>query len=248
MDVVVVARRPVGGNAFLDGFLTLGQSRGHRVRALDKGEFLRSSLRHVDVVCLKSHLDDDRVWQRIADAGVRAVNRRLPWSHRSELEAVARVAGVPTPRSAAAASEVAELSYPVVRKSRSLLADSDATVLEAPPARPDCGRYFYQELVPRGGLTSKAYCIGAEAFLVQELDARAGPGPARRPAVIPGSLADAARAVGRATGLEVYGVDFVGRGEDQFLVDVNPFPSFRHVSRAPEALWSHLEGTTRRHA
>jgi ribosomal protein S6--L-glutamate ligase len=58
---------------------------------------------------------------------------------------------------------------------------------------------------------------------------------------IPGRLAEAARAVGRLTGLEVYGLDFVGSPAEVFLVDVNPFPSFRALPRAADALWDYVE-------
>lgn len=54
-------------------------------------------------------------------------------------------------------------------------------------------------------------------------------------------LAEAARTVGRRTGLEIYGLDFVGRPGDRVLIDVNPFPSFRCLPQAADVLWDYLE-------
>lgn len=242
MHVLVLVKPSRLDDPFLREVLTTGVSRGHRVRPVDKRELLATPMGGVDVVCLKNHVDDDTVWRALDEAGVRAVNRRLSCSLRSEVDAMAARAGVLTPRSARDEREVEGLGYPVVRKSASLFAAAEPVVLDRPPAQPDCATYFYQELVPHDGVTAKVYGIGSQVFLVEEQDHVPADDPRRRrQAMLPDPLADAARAVGTATCLEVYGTDFVGVGEEQYLVDVNPFPSFRHVEQAASALWTHLE-------
>ena len=89
------------------------------------------------------------------------------------------------------------------------------------------------------------YCVADQAFLVEELptDASAPDSTRGRRRAMPMDprLAEAALHVGRLTGLEVYGLDFVGAPDDRVLIDVNPFPSFRCVPRAADALWDYLE-------
>ena len=245
MHVLLVVKPSRLHDAFLRDVVATGTARGHRVRTVDKRDLLDTRLDHVDVVCLKNHVDDDKVWRVLEEARVRVVNRRLPCSRRSQVDAMAARAGVLTPRSARDDAEVEGLRYPVMRKSASLFAAAEPMVLDRPPAHPDCATYFYQELVPHDDLTAKAYCIGPRAFLVEEQDSLpVHDSGRRRRAAIPDTLADAALALGAITGLEVYGADFVGPGEQRLLVDVNPFPSFRHVAPAASALWSHLERTS----
>jgi hypothetical protein len=227
-------------------FVKLGTARGHRVQSYNKKTFLAGDLRHADVVCLKSYIDDDEVWRMIEAHAVPAVNARaacLVCGKRSRLDTILRNRGVRTPRSAVSAAETAGLRYPIVQKPNSLAAPRALRVLHQPPLEIDCARYFYQEMIAGDGRVHKAYCIGTQTFLVKELAADAPPRDgARRQAIpIPDRLAEAARNVGRLTGLTVYGADFVGSGDEMFLIDVNPFPSFRCLPHAADALWAYLE-------
>ena len=202
----------------------------------------------MDLVCLKSHVDDREVWHRIETQGVRAVNGRaasLACGDRSRLDALLRAGGVRMPRSAATAAEVGQLNLPIVRKPKAASAPRDVQVLRQPPEQIDCERWFYQEMTAGDGVVCKVYCIAGQTFLVEERDTDpavpdATPGHRKAIAMEP-PLAEVAHQVGRLTGLEVYGLDFVGPPGDRLLIDVNPFPSFRCLPQAADALWGYLE-------
>lgn len=246
MHVVVLVKGVPALHSTIDRFAAGAAARGHDVRLLDKKAFLAGDLRGVDVVCLKSHVDDDGVWQMIHAADVRAVNPRMICRDRAQLDRLLRDAGLPTPRSARCADEVARLPCPIVQKANSLRGASDLRTWMRPPEAVDTERHFYQQLMPGDGATCKVYCIGRRAFLVKEFNAEPSlpgrKGGRRQQFAIAQPLAELARQVGAVLKLEVYGVDFVGRADRMFVVDVNPFPSFQSVAGAADALWDFLEG------
>lgn len=248
LHVVLLAKDRHAGEPTLRRFVALGADRGHAVSWHDKPAFLAADAARVDLVCLKSHVDDREVWHKIESQSMRALNRRaaaLACGDRSRLDALLRAGGVRMPRSAATAAEVGQLKLPIVRKPRAASAPREVQVLRQPPEQIDCERWFYQELIAGDGIVCKVYCIAAQTFLVEEPDSEpAAPGatPARRQAIaMEPQLAEAARHAGRLTGLEVYGLDFVGRPGDRLLIDVNPFPSFRCLPQAADVLWDYLE-------
>jgi ribosomal protein S6--L-glutamate ligase len=241
------ATLPDASEATLRRFIDLGVVRGHDVQWRDKASLAPADLEHAHVVCMKSHIDSRHVWELIEAQGVRAVNTRAACascSDRLVLDTVLRAGGVCTPRCARSATEVPRLRYPVVRKPNPMSAPRDVRVLEHAPEQVDCERWFYQELVEGGGVVHKAYCIGTETFLLTEQapNAMVQTEPLRSAEQpMSAAMADATRTVGRLTGLEVYGVDFIARADDLHVIDVNPFPSFRGLPRAADALWDHLE-------
>lgn len=247
LHVVLLAKDRHASEPTLRRFLALGAMRGHVVRWLDKHAFLAADLARVDLVCLKSHVDDAEVWRKIDAQGVRAVNRRaanMACADRWQLDAMLRDGGVRTPRSAASAADVARLRLPIACKPRAASAPREVRMFSALPAQIDCERWLYQERIDSGGAVCKVYCIADEVFAVEESDndpARPGAPGGRQAMAIDPRLAETARHVGRLTGLEVFGLDFVGAPDDRVLIDVNPFPSFRCLPQAADALWNHLE-------
>jgi ribosomal protein S6--L-glutamate ligase len=57
---------------------------------------------------------------------------------------------------------------------------------------------------------------------------------------LPEAIEELARATGAALGLELYGVDVLSEQRGPVIVDVNPFPGFRCVPSAGEALAAHV--------
>jgi glutathione synthase/RimK-type ligase-like ATP-grasp enzyme len=248
MNVVLLAKDRHASEPVLRRFLAVGAVRAHDVQWHDKPSFLAADLARVDLVCLKSHVDDREVWHKIEAQGVRAVNRReagLACGGRSQLDALLRAGGVRTPRSAVTAAEVGQLKLPIVRKPNAASASREVRVFNRAPEPIDCERYFFQEWMAGDGVVCKVYCIAGEAFLVEELDtdpaAPDAPAGRRQAVAMEPGLAEAARTVGRRTGLEIYGLDFVGWPGERVLIDVNPFPSFRCLPQAAEVLWDYLE-------
>ncbi len=96
---------------------------------------------------------------------------------------------------------------------------------------------FAQREVPTSGRDLKVYVAGETLWAI------ARPFPARTlqekigvPIAPPQAVRTAALACGRALGLELYGVDFLGAEERFFAVDVNAFPGYKGVAEAPRAI------------
>ncbi|MHA1731809.1 MAG: ATP-grasp domain-containing protein [Promethearchaeota archaeon] len=237
-------------------FVETGKSRGHTVELLSKGQFLDPNFSwsrgKPDVICMKSHYDDWRVWEKVESAGSRVINTRLSTtlvSDRLSLAVLLLRQGLDVPRFAKEPSDLDGMSYPLVRKTR-LAWGHDLAVLERPPARPDTERYFYQELVENDGVDYKLYRAGTESFLVERPSSLGGPRVEKtqegRVESSPSTeLSRLSAKVGTATGLEIFGVDFVKGGGTNYVVDVNPFPGFVGVAGAAVAWWEVLEGSPR---
>ncbi len=99
-----------------------------------------------------------------------------------------------------------------------------------------------QEFVEGDGWDVKLWVIGTDVHsaLRQTPLVTGATGTAKQNVPLPGELPEAWRdialRVGRAFGLELFGVDLLPVGEAALVVDVNAFPGFRGVPSAPEAL------------
>ena len=147
MHVIFLAKDNHTDNPTFLLFLELGMSRGHTVQAWNKKTFLAGDLSGVDVVCLKSYIDDHQVWKVIESQGVRAINSRAASEHcleRLRLDMLLGAGGVRTPRYASSPNEVTGMSYPIIRKPNAMFAPRELRVFHNAPAEIDCKRYFYQ--------------------------------------------------------------------------------------------------------
>jgi ribosomal protein S6--L-glutamate ligase len=103
---------------------------------------------------------------------------------------------------------------------------------------------FAQREVPTDGVDFKVYAVGDRMWSMLKR------WPARRPedkigvaVPLPEHIQRVAHAVGRALGLELYGVDFLLPDNDParcVVVDVNAFPGYNGLADAPEALAAFL--------
>jgi len=216
----------------------VGINRCHELILLDKKHFLAGDLSNVDIVCLKSHYDDDRVWRKITASGVLAVNNRIATNSchdRITLDSLLRRSGILVPNSVATPADMSQLTYPVFRKP-ARASDHDIHLLQANPAAVDAGAYLYQEMVPSNGTVHKTYNVFDRVFLALQNDTgvrvRAEPSP---------QLIDSVRQIQQATGLVVFGADFIEFENQFYAIDVNPFPGFRDIPECSVALWEYLE-------
>lgn len=234
----------------VSAFLRGGPARGVEVQLVDKAQFFETDLSRFDIVCLKNHYTDPRVWERLeAQPHLRAVNRHEPTAlamDRRAVDDLLRDAGIPTPPNARTIAEFRALHFPVFQKPlRADLHDlSVIPALDRAPV-PDFTRFFYQEKVPMDGLDYKLYCVGETTIMVVRPESRykdpAEKVHERREVREPiPALAAHARRVGKVTGLEIYGVDFVGQGGTYYVIDVNPFPGFIGIPRAADLWWALL--------
>jgi ribosomal protein S6--L-glutamate ligase len=106
---------------------------------------------------------------------------------------------------------------------------------------------FAQRAVPSTGHDLKVYVVGEQAWAIRR------PFPAQTlsdkfgaPAALPPAIRAAALAVGRALGLELYGVDFLTSAGQFWVIDVNAFPGFKGVAEAPRYIAEYLHHRARR--
>lgn len=100
------------------------------------------------------------------------------------------------------------------------------------------GPWHVEAAWPGDGQDRKLYVAGSRVFGLLKAWPRDGaPARAFEP---PPAMAELALAAGRAVGLELYGVDLVGRDGEFAAVDLNPFPGYRGVEGAAAAVAEHV--------
>lgn len=118
-------------------------------------------------------------------------------------------------------------------QARSLPAPRDVDGLPLPA--------FAQVDVPTTGADLKVYVVGERLWGVSRVfPARTPAEKAGIPAIVSGSVRDAALRCGQVLGLELYGVDVVGAGADRAIVDVNAYPGYKGAAGAAAAIADHL--------
>jgi ribosomal protein S6--L-glutamate ligase len=140
-----------------------------------------------------------------------------------------------------------EFAWPIVVKSRRSrrgdlvrLVSSSAELRELASLRGD-EAVIAQALVRHDGWDRKVWSIGGRLHCANRRSALgAHDAPAALPIVDHGDVEAVARAVGAAFGLDLYGVDVLLTEHGAVVVDVNPFPGFRQVPAAGEALAAHV--------
>lgn len=212
-------------------------------------KFLDRDISQFDLVCLKSHYDDSRVWDKIElQDGLCAVNDHdstMKVADRARLDVLLRDSGVPIPISAHNKKELAQIHAPIIAKPRYAW-DHDLQIHQEVPVTVDFDRIFIQELLANDGLDYKVYCTGEYSSLIvrpasfhKEQSEKINESRSESE-VIP-ELGSIAKLVGKVTGLEIYGVDFVKSEGNYYVIDVNPFPGFIGIDQAPKLWWEYLE-------
>jgi ribosomal protein S6--L-glutamate ligase len=108
-----------------------------------------------------------------------------------------------------------------------------------------------QRIVRHDGWEHKLWVIGGDVYRARRrsrFGAHGSQAAASTPVEPGDAIADLARAVGVAFGLELYGVDVLVGERGPVVVDVNAFPGFRRVPSAGELLAAHVMRLTRREA
>jgi ribosomal protein S6--L-glutamate ligase len=151
-------------------------------------------------------------------------------------------AGLPVPPRFTSPEEGQEIPPPYFRKPRSNYQHYISQVASFEDVTYDPS-YYYQQTMPNDGAVRKLYIISQDVFLVT----RDGPHYAdferkhlehRVLHDTPPEWQSWALQVGELTGLEVYGVDVVGKGDEYYVIDVNPFPGYVGVPQAATCLFA----------
>ena len=165
---------------------------------------------------------------------------------RRALAAALSAAGLPRPRSLVAASWADALALerlrPVVVKPVRPLGRGEGIVASQLPAEPVVGGpYVVEEFVAHDGIDRKLYVAGEAVFgLLKPSTLLAGHTTVGEPFDPDEGLRALALAVVRAVGLHLAGVDVVIGPDGPTVVDVNPFPGYRGVDGAADAVATHL--------
>ncbi|MFQ6550224.1 ATP-grasp domain-containing protein [Aestuariibius sp. 2305UL40-4] len=109
----------------------------------------------------------------------------------------------------------------------------------APKEPPFPGPWHVEAQLANDGFDRKLYVAGERVFGLLKAwprEENASPMPFEPPE----KMVDLALRVGRAVDLEIYGVDLVGRDGVFGIVDVNPFPGFRGIPEAGQAIADHI--------
>jgi ribosomal protein S6--L-glutamate ligase len=199
-----------------------------------------------DVLLAKTDMEDRRVLETarwLARQGTRVINDPHAWrtvEDRLATDNLLERAGLPVPPRAERAAGVRDLMLPCFRKPRSNYSHEIGRVGSRADLAED-PKYYYQQDVPNDGVLRKLYVIGRDVFLVTREGVHI-PDFTRKHLEqrvlmeTPPKLVEWGRRVGEVTGLEVYGVDLVGRDDALYVIDVNPFPGFHGVPQSPALL------------
>lgn len=194
----------------------------------------------------------------LEDAGVPLCNtlRATELTHdRLALTARLRDAHVPIPLSITATSWAEAKEAATTLSVIKTVAGADGrgahvvagTRADLPAAAPFGGPYLVQPFILNEGFDRKLYVAGRVVRgLLKPSPLAPGQPPQHTTRGAPfepdAALAEMARRVGEASGLELYGVDVLLGEAGPVVVDVNPFPGFRGVADAPQLIAEHLLG------
>jgi ribosomal protein S6--L-glutamate ligase len=247
------------------------RSCGHQVDVLrpngmvtDLWELLPTDVAKYDAFVLKtvSAGPGQSLLDAAAAAGVTTVNdhRAIRLARDKAVAAVrARAAGIPFPKTWFASKsglldQIPADAYPLVVKPNYGSALRDIYRVDSPEelARleiDDAGSLLAQPYLPNPGFDVKLYNTGDEVFAtVKRSPLHPGADVVEEQIPVTPELRALALAVGRAFGLDIYGIDVVETPRGWVVLDVNDFPSFGNVPEAAHRLAGTVLRVTRRAA
>ena len=246
--IAVLLGREPGRGSILPAVVARLRATGARVRVevLPPADEVPPYAAAADLVVLRA-LDQRTLAaaRSLEAAGVRCCNRVAASAlarDKARACAALEAAGVPVPRTWQADTwEGVRLATHGPAVVKSVTGSRGRGVLmvgpQGPPAAPPFpGPWLVQARAPSDGRDRKLYVAGDRVGGVLRVWPPRTLGDKRgAPLEITATLADLARAAGRALGLELYGVDVVGFADRLSIVDVNAFPGFKGVE--PAAAW-----------
>jgi ribosomal protein S6--L-glutamate ligase len=195
-------------------------------------------------------------------AGITTVNdyRAIRLARDKAVAAVrARAAGIPFPKTwfasrAALVGQIPADAYPLVIKPNNGSALRDVYRVESPEELADLdiddsGFLLAQPYLANPGYDVKLYNTGDEVFAtVKRSPLHPGAEVVEEQIEVTPELRELTLAVGRAFGLDIYGIDVVETAEGWVVLDINDFPSFGMVPEAASRLARTVLRVTRRRA
>jgi ribosomal protein S6--L-glutamate ligase len=195
-------------------------------------------------------------------AGITTVNdyRAIRLARDKAVAAVrARAAGIPFPKTWFASrtgllDQIPADAYPLVIKPNNGSSLKDVYRVDSPEELAlldidDSTRMLAQPYLPNPGYDLKVYNTGDEVFAtVKRSPLHPGAEVVEEQIPVTSELRELAFAVGRAFGLDIYGIDVVETADGYMVLDINDFPSFGRVPQAAEQLARTVLRVIRRNA
>jgi ribosomal protein S6--L-glutamate ligase len=195
-------------------------------------------------------------------AGITTVNdyRAIRLARDKAVAAVrARAAGIPFPKTwfaskSALLDQIPAEAYPLVLKPNNGSSCERIVRVASPEelaelALDDSGCLLAQPYLPNPGYDVKLYNTGEEVFAtVKRSPLHPGAAVVEEQIEVTPQLRELALAVGRAFGLDIYGIDVIETAAGWVVLDVNDFPSFGKVPEAASRLARTVLRVTRRGA
>ena len=195
-------------------------------------------------------------------AGITTVNdyRAIRLARDKAVAAVrARAAGIPFPRTwfasrAGLLDQIPADMYPLVVKPNNGSSLKDVYRVDSPAELAeldidDSTRMLAQPYLPNPGHDLKVYNTGDEVFAtVKRSPLHPGAEVVEEQIAVPPELRELALAVGRAFGLDIYGIDVVETPDGYVVLDINDFPGFGKAPWVVEQLARTVLRVTRRNA
>ncbi len=159
----------------------------------------------------------------------------------------ARAAGIPFPKTwfasrTALLDQIPADAYPLVIKPNNGSSLKDVYRVDSPEELAqldidDSTRMLAQPYLPNPGYDLKLYNTGDDVFAtVKRSPLHPGADVVEEQVPVPPELRELTLAVGRAFGLDIYGIDVVETDDGYVVLDVNDFPSFGMVPEAAHRL------------
>jgi ribosomal protein S6--L-glutamate ligase len=195
-------------------------------------------------------------------AGITTVNdyRAIRLARDKAVAAVrAQAAGIPFPKTwfasrTALLDQIPADAYPLVIKPNNGSSLKDVYRVDSPEELAqleldDTTRMLAQPYLANPGYDVKVYNTGDEVFAtVKRSPLHPGAEIVEEQIEVTPELRELALAVGRAFGLDIYGIDVIETSGGYMVLDVNDFPSFGRIAQAAERLARTVLRVTRRNA
>lgn len=186
-------------------------------------------------------------------AGVRCCNRiaaTVASSNRAGLLDSLSAVGVRVPETSIVQTwpkvlEISRQRAPVVKRADGSVGRGQLVVIavdgKLPAESPFRGPYAVQEYIPNNGTVQKLYVAGNQVrgLIKNALPERGSVDPGI-PFDVDADLKALARRCSSALDLEIAGVDVLQADDGPCVIDVNPFPGFRHVPDGARLIAGHL--------
>ncbi len=244
MKILLVGRADHDSHPTIQKLIELTENGKKIVDFVDKESFLKVDISEYDMVCLKWAYYFPEVWEKLKNhPEIVVVNSQSATEicqDRRKIQDYLDKEGIRSPHFARNEKEVQYLDYPIIVKSIDA-ENHEMNVYQNFEDLPkiDLNKYIYQEMIPNDGYDYKCYglgniihCLRRKASQAVHHSKKLAEG--RELIEMESESKTMTRKIGKAMGLDVFGVDYLKHTETgkYYAIDVNIFPGFIGVPKA----------------